>query len=59
MPEAAQIRVLQKADGASVYRVIVGVGGSVAIIRDFKSNADAERFVQPKYKGSAKDQRRG
>jgi hypothetical protein len=45
MPEAVEIQVLQDSKGVSVYRVAVGVGRGLSVVRDFKSKKDAERFA--------------
>jgi len=55
MPSAVKIQVLKDATGARVYRVAIGVGGSLSVVRDFKSKEEAERFV---YRRSAKGQKR-
>jgi hypothetical protein len=47
MSSPAKIQVLKDAAGAPVYRVALGVGGSVSVVRDFKSKEDAEQFVAP------------
>ena len=45
MPRAVEIRPTRDARGGDVYRVTVSVGGGLAVVRDFKSKEDAERFA--------------
>jgi hypothetical protein len=40
-----EVRPFKDANGGAVYRVTVSVGGSMSVVRDFKSKEDAERFA--------------
>ena len=46
MARGIEVRPFRDATGAAVYRVSVSVGGGLAVVRDFRSKEDAERFAQ-------------
>ena len=45
MRSGVEIRQMQDERGDVVYRVTVGVGAAMSVVRDFKSKEDAERFA--------------